>query len=94
MPYREYKPRISVEISQQQDDALRQLIPPNLKSPMVRAMLDTLIHLLQSMPEARLKVITLIIAKEFDLAKATYEGAQENGRTPASIPTRNASCGN
>lgn len=75
MAIRDYKPRLSVEITEAQDDALRQLVPHNMKSPMIRAMLDTLIHLLRSMPDARLSIITLIIAKEFDLAQATYEGA-------------------
>jgi hypothetical protein len=83
MSLREYKPRLSVEITERQDTALRKLVPHNMKSPMIRAMLDTLIHLLGSMPDARLTIITLIIAKEFDLAQATYErvleGSLEDG---------------
>ena len=74
---RDYKPRLSIEISQSQDDELRMLVPHNLKSPMVRAMLDSLIMLLKSMPHARAQVIALIIAREFDLAQATYQAAAE-----------------
>lgn len=77
MSLRDYKPRLSVEITEQQDEALRKLIPHNMKSPMIRAMLDTLIYLLRSMPDARLSIITLIIAKEFDLAQATYDSVIE-----------------
>jgi hypothetical protein len=74
---RDYKPRLSIEISQSQDDELRMLVPHNMKSPMVRAMLDSLIMLLKSMPHARTQVIALIIAREFDLAQATYQAAAE-----------------
>jgi hypothetical protein len=73
MPIREYKPRLSVELTEAQDHALRMLVPHNMKSPVVRAMLDMLIHLLKTLPNARLQILTLIVTKEFDLAQATYQ---------------------
>lgn len=82
MSLREYKPRLSVEISETTDDALRRLIPHNMKSPVVRAMLEMLIHLIEEKPNARINILNLIVLKEFDVARATYRRAigkeQEN----------------
>jgi len=50
---------------------MRRLIPYALKSPLVRAMLDTLIRLLEKNHETRYNIITFIISGELDIAKAT-----------------------
>jgi len=71
MSYPSIKPRLSVEITEAQDDALKRLIPYALKSPLVRAMLDTLIRLLEKNHETRHNIITFIISGELDIAKAT-----------------------
>ena len=74
---RDYKPRLSIEISEHQEQLLRELVPHNLKSALVRSMLDTLLDLLRSKPNARINIIALIIAREFDLAQATFQAAAQ-----------------
>jgi len=77
MSLREYKPRLSVEISEAQHKALLDLIPHNMRSPIIRSLIDHLIGLLRGMPDARMQIIGLVIANEYDVARATYLESKE-----------------
>lgn len=72
-------PRLSVQITEAQHLALKRMVPYALKSPLIRAMLDTLIQLLMANPSSRLSIITCIIAGEIDIAESTFEKVS-NGR--------------
>lgn len=76
----EYKPRLSVEIPTDMDRALKELIPPQLKSEVVRAVLETLVFLLKSHPNARPQVIAAIITKQLNIAETTYREANTNAK--------------
>lgn len=72
---KDYRPRLNVEISQDQFNALQQLIPHGLKNHMIRAILDCLINVLQNAPD-RPRAMALILEKSLDIPRAVLLGGR------------------
>lgn len=60
MPNYMNKPRLSIEINEEQNFKLRELIPHGLKSPIFRTIVDELIEIFED-PQTREKFMGLIM---------------------------------
>lgn len=60
---REYRPRLSEEITAEQADALRELIPWGMRKQIFSVLVDDLIRILRDGGDQRMEVLGLILDK-------------------------------